>query len=181
MGLHLFGKYNSYAEVRKVDISRTSFTLNFFIKQTGKISAIRTIFGDWTYKWQFLLRIWSNDIMAMTLRRNRYNTGSDPRQDMITVYSTNKFNVANQWYAVSFVWDRSRKSGTFHVNGRRQQPVYSKYSDRDLQDSSRKSWYRVGFKGDSRNEWFQGYIVGLSIFGEVLSDKCIQAIHNKIK
>ncbi|XP_064639296.1 CUB and sushi domain-containing protein 3-like [Lineus longissimus] len=183
--IQLSGHRYSYAEVRRVDISRTSFTLSFLFKQTGKISQhLRTIFSDWRVsgrsRWQFLIRIWKDDKMSVSLRRNKYNSGSDPRQSMIELKTNTKFDVAYQWYAVSFIWDRQKKTGTFYVNGRYDSMVTSTRTDTDLQDSSYKQWYQIGYKGDSYNEWFQGHIAGMSIFGEVLSENCIRIIHKKI-
>ncbi|XP_064633686.1 uncharacterized protein LOC135491645 [Lineus longissimus] len=156
---------NSYATIKRAEIWNTDFTLHTYIKSTGGGGQRRTILASWeTAKWLFMFRITLANQLKAVIRRNKYNTGSDRRQDMVSVTGGNI--ELNQWYSVAFSWERQTGEMKVYINGVEVASKRTTYPDRDLMRTS-ASTFQIGYKADGRHDFFKGYIAELTITNDV--------------
>ncbi|XP_064643684.1 uncharacterized protein LOC135497761 isoform X2 [Lineus longissimus] len=165
--LYFPGKRGAYALGRRFNKYRHSFTISFYVKPSS-IRRSQTLIAQFGNKrWQYLFRIQKGGQLGLDLRRNKFNTGSDPRQDMVSVTSNAYKIIPKRWNNVGFSWNHLTGVATIYLNGKVVGKRKTRYRDHDL-FANPEPWFQLGYKMDSNNENFKGEIAGLRLTRGIL-------------
>jgi len=154
----------------RVDFSLTPFTFAAWVYVTDPTPR-NIIWGDWTNPWLFLFAI-ENGEFAVTLRRNidpsTPGFGSIGNQDLIDASAGTV--VAEQWTYVAFTWDPVNNNAVAYVNTESGVSVQadSTLPNFDLQQNTH-STYQLGWKGDSGDSCFDGFLRELKVWNVALT------------
>jgi hypothetical protein len=155
--LYFPGKPGAFALGTRVRKRLHSFTISFYFKTTT-VARNQVLIGQWaSRRWQYLFRIQRGGTLLLFLRRNKFNSGSDPRQDMIRGGLSGGKVKPNRWYHVGFSWDHPNGIARIYLNGRVVGSRKTPYPDHSL-FARPYPVFQLGYKMDSGNENFSGLI-----------------------
>ena len=160
----IFNKLNSYATAPIIYLNSRSFSITCWIKQTDWSSDKEaTVYGDWSYPWQFLLRTrkgkWNFDFSRHAFIQNKaVYVHSDSNTASITL---------NTWLHVAVIWNDLKKILLIYVDGK--MLASKEFSPGIKFFEPTGNLYKIGNDDHWNDHQFYGSVMDLYVFGTALS------------
>jgi hypothetical protein len=166
--LNFPGKKGAYALAPRFNKYRGSFTISFFIKpRTATYNQV--LIAQWAPKrWQYIFRLQKGGKLYLQLRRDKYNTGKDRRQDLLPGGLAGGYIIPNKWQHVGFSWNHQTGVAKIYLNGNVVGTKKTKYPDHNLFHDPYPH-FQLGYKKDTHNEFYNGLIANLRFDRGILS------------
>jgi hypothetical protein len=170
--LNFRGKRGAYALAPRFNKYRGSFTISFYFKPRT-INNNQILIAQWAPKrWQYIFRLQKGGRLYLQLRRDKYNTGSDPRQDMLPGGVIGGKVVPNRWHYAGFSWNHQTGVAKIYLDGKIVATKKTKYPDHDLYHIPYPK-FQLGYKRDSHSEFYNGLIANLRFDRGILSHRTL--------
>jgi len=158
--------FNGFASIPATRFQRSDFTIDMWFKssENGKR---QTLLGDWYRPWQFIIFILPDGKISVHLRRNINSGGSNRNQDLLDAIGGSV--TRDEWHHLIVTYSHGAGTCVVYLDCETVASVTTKWPDHDLQVNDHQRYF-VGYKSDSRSDFFKGRIGSISISDEWTND-----------
>jgi hypothetical protein len=166
--LNFPGKKGAFVLAPRFNKYHGSFTISFYFKPRS-VKYTQVLIAQWAPKrWQYIFRLQKGGKLYLQLRRDKYNTGKDPRQDMLPGGAVGGKVVPNKWHYAGFSWNHLTGVAKIYLDGKIVATKKTKYPDHNLHHDPYPK-FQLGYKRDTNSEFYNGLIANLRLDRGILS------------